>query len=378
MEATKEACEKIQSIKYQLNEVGVGQNEAFVPVADVKITQEKMEGENIGLLMSKILVQGTSDSKKKGKHEFGFAYNGDDFTFFQTHQPEYILIDEPTSKIVGRKLGFEYGMMQIFQFGQKEPFKGMIDKASSIDLLGEEEIFGEVCYRISLEREVPKAPGSSEMRKAITEWYISKNDYLPRGLKTNWSFKTLKIIETNKQYSSDYFKVSAPEGINQQEITGNEASSDGMLTKGKVAPDWELLAPDGKTHRLSDYSGKVILIDFWGTWCMPCIKAMPKIQSIHEKFLDDGLQVIGISVNDKEGKPEALMEKKGFTYQLLLKGEEVAKNYQVSFYPSVYIIGKDGTVSHAEYGSSREGFKEELISIIEKEGMISERCLLYF
>lgn len=107
---------------------------------------------------------------------------------------------------------------------------------------------------------------------------------------------------------------------------------------GTLAPDWKLDA-QGKEHSLSDYRGKVVVMDFWATWCGPCIAAMPVMQALHDKFQKDGVVVMGISNKEEEGTdPAGLMKKKGYTYLQLLKGDSIISAYKAESLPTFYII----------------------------------------
>jgi thiol-disulfide isomerase/thioredoxin len=147
-------------------------------------------------------------------------------------------------------------------------------------------------------------------------------------------------------------------------VTGVEPKNKGLLTVGSEAPEWNLSDPSGKAHSLKDYLGKVVLIDFWGTWCVPCRKTMPGIQILSERFKTREVAVFGISVADEEGNPVEYMKKSGYTYGLLLKGDDVATAYRAQVLPTLYIIGKDGKIIHAEFGHRPQAV-EELTKKIE-------------
>jgi thiol-disulfide isomerase/thioredoxin len=115
-----------------------------------------------------------------------------------------------------------------------------------------------------------------------------------------------------------------------------------LLAKGAQAPELGLLDPEGEEHVLADHEGEVILLDFWGTWCGPCLQAMPSIQKLHERFQDRGVAIFGVSCREPKGAdPAGLMKRRGFTYTLLLAGDKVADAYHVTSYPTFYIIGKE-------------------------------------
>jgi peroxiredoxin len=152
-------------------------------------------------------------------------------------------------------------------------------------------------------------------------------------------------------------------------ITGVEPRREGLLPVGADAPDWKLPDPEGRTHSLSEYRGRLVLLDFWGTWCVPCRKTMPGIQSIYQRFKDRGVVVLGVTLGgdkagEEAGDPVAFMKAHGFTYKILLKGDKMSPLYHVAVLPALYLVGDDGKIIHSEYGL-REGAKEDLERIIE-------------
>ena len=93
----------------------------------------------------------------------------------------------------------------------------------------------------------------------------------------------------------------------------------------------------------------MVVLDFWATWCGPCIRTMPEIQRLHEKYLRNDLIVFGVN-SWEESNSSAYMKAQGFTYGLLLKGEDIAKAYRVDTLPTVYVIGGDGKIIYRAIG----------------------------
>jgi thiol-disulfide isomerase/thioredoxin len=147
--------------------------------------------------------------------------------------------------------------------------------------------------------------------------------------------------------------VPPPKTLHKQDMN--------LLDIGVNAPDWQLTDAEGKTHSLSEYRGKVVVMDFWATWCIPCSAVMPRMQKLHEKFAGSGVVVFGVNAWENSD-PVGLMKKKGFSYELLLKGEGIAAAYKVTTLPVVYIIGYDGEVIYCHEGVD----DKNLSSIIEK------------
>lgn len=118
-----------------------------------------------------------------------------------------------------------------------------------------------------------------------------------------------------------------------------------LLSVGSNAPAFTLKDFEGKEHTLDEFKGKVIVMDFWGTWCLPCKIAMPAVQKVHEKFAGKDVVVIGMNFeSNPSADPEKFKKEKGYTYMSLAHAETVAGNYKVSGWPTFYVIGKDGKV----------------------------------
>lgn len=122
-----------------------------------------------------------------------------------------------------------------------------------------------------------------------------------------------------------------------------------MLAPGSLAPEFELPMPDGKILSLKDLRGHVVLIDFWASWCGPCMDEMPNVKALYEKYHNQGLEVIGISMDNNKIKWEKAIEKAGLKWYHVsslqgMKRCPVAKLYQVVAIPKLYIIDKEGII----------------------------------
>ena len=134
-----------------------------------------------------------------------------------------------------------------------------------------------------------------------------------------------------------------------------------LLEVGETAPDWQLTSAQGQKHSLSSYRGRVVVMDFWATWCLPCAKVMPRMQKLHEKLSNRGVVVFGINSWENADAID-LMTKKGYSYGLLLNGERIAEAYKVTTLPVVYIVGLDGKIIYCHEGEDHK----DLSAVIEK------------
>ena len=135
-----------------------------------------------------------------------------------------------------------------------------------------------------------------------------------------------------------------------------------LLAVGAPAPDFTLSDAAGAQHTLSAYRGRIVVLDFWATWCGPCAKLMPRMQKLRDKYADRGVLVFGVNAWE-QNDPAALMRTKNFTYGLLLKGEEITRAYGIINLPVVYVIGADGRIVYGHEGVDGK----DLGGLIEKQ-----------
>ena len=120
---------------------------------------------------------------------------------------------------------------------------------------------------------------------------------------------------------------------------------------GSRAPDWTLSDPQGQEHSLSDYRGGVVVMDFWATWCGPCVAAMPGLQRLHVEFQGRPVHIIGLNLWESED-PAAFMAAHQLTYGLMLGADEVGEAYGVEGIPAIFAVGPDGRVIFRATGYS--------------------------
>jgi cytochrome c biogenesis protein CcmG/thiol:disulfide interchange protein DsbE len=145
-----------------------------------------------------------------------------------------------------------------------------------------------------------------------------------------------------------------------------EAAKAGHTTLGK-APDFKLKALDGKEVKLSDFKGKVRIVDFWATWCPPCREEIPDFISLQKEFKGKGLEIIGVSV-DREG-PEVVKKfgkEFGINYTSLLANEEVIAAYGgIRGIPTTFVIDREGYIVKKYVGAtSKETFEKDIKELL--------------
>jgi cytochrome c biogenesis protein CcmG/thiol:disulfide interchange protein DsbE len=127
------------------------------------------------------------------------------------------------------------------------------------------------------------------------------------------------------------------------------------VDEGDIAPDFELKDADGKSVKLSSYKGKVVLLNFWATWCGPCKIEIPWFIDFERAYRDKGFAVLGVSF-DEDGweAVRPYMAANKLNYRVLLGDDKVDKLYGgsegVSSLPTTYMIGRDGKISSVHIG----------------------------
>jgi cytochrome c biogenesis protein CcmG/thiol:disulfide interchange protein DsbE len=129
------------------------------------------------------------------------------------------------------------------------------------------------------------------------------------------------------------------------------------VTVGSKAPEFAAATVDATPVRktLGDYQGKVILLNVWATWCVPCVVEMPSIQKLHEQFADRGLQVIAVSVDDAgaEEKIRNFLVEHRLTFLVLHEPTgAIQRAYQTTGVPETFVIGADGVIRKKVIGIS--------------------------
>jgi len=141
---------------------------------------------------------------------------------------------------------------------------------------------------------------------------------------------------------------------------------------GPTAPDFSLKDLSGQTVTLEQYRGKVVLLDFWATWCPPCRMTIPMLIKLQDKYRDDGLVILGISIDD----PQQITDKdlryfikmNKINYPVLRYNQKVMKDYfegeRVSI-PTMFVVDRNGKIRDMIVGYAPDPLKKSLAAVMK-------------
>ena len=120
--------------------------------------------------------------------------------------------------------------------------------------------------------------------------------------------------------------------------------------------DFEIETFDGEMLRLSDLEGKVVVLNFWASWCPPCRWEMPFFEEMHQEYKDQGVVFLGVAISDTLENARGFAESTGVTYPIGLDTTgEISRNYNVVSLPTTFFIGREGNVERRLTSAANEG-----------------------
>jgi cytochrome c biogenesis protein CcmG/thiol:disulfide interchange protein DsbE len=151
-------------------------------------------------------------------------------------------------------------------------------------------------------------------------------------------------------------------------ITGCQGSAE----SGPTAPDFTLQDLSDRNVSLSDFRGKVVVLDFWATWCPPCRMSIPELVKLQKKYQDDGFEVLGISLDDPQDELSRYLtefkEKYKINYRILRFNSKVMQDYfgmESPAIPTMFVIDRDGKIREKIIGFDPKTLNRSLARLLE-------------
>ena len=160
---------------------------------------------------------------------------------------------------------------------------------------------------------------------------------------------------------------------------GNKTTENAPVTKAQPvtkevkddavkAPDFELISTDGRKLKLSDYRGKIVIVDFWATWCPPCREEIPDFVELQKEY-EFNLQILGVSLDtDTKNDVIPFMKKHKMNYPVVFGTMGVVRDYgDIQSIPTTFIIDQNGNVVNSFVGYHEKAvFKAEIEKLLKK------------
>ena len=149
------------------------------------------------------------------------------------------------------------------------------------------------------------------------------------------------------------------------------ASAARALAPGDVPPAIDMPDLKGKKVDLASLKGKVVLVDFWASWCGPCKEEMPVLEALNEKFATQGLVIVGVSIDSSPKKMNKFLKGTPVSFRIVHDRKLVVANrYEPETMPTSYFIGRDGKVRYVHEGFDRAdaaGIEERVKALLAEE-----------
>lgn len=210
----------------------------------------------------------------------------------------------------------------------------------------------------------------------ICEIYYSANEKTEAGIiaqsiyydenANNTSITNTSSNQAITSTSNSSVEKSADDEVKNKPVNSNITTG---LTKGAKAPDFTLKDISGKSISLSDLKGKTVMLDFWGTWCGPCIESIPELKALYQKYRNNNFEIVSVANDRNEEKWRSVVNNKGMTWTNVIdQTEAVTKQYQIKAFPTLMLIDANGIfVSTQAY----ENDVEEYLNATKESSIIN-------
>lgn len=157
---------------------------------------------------------------------------------------------------------------------------------------------------------------------------------------------------------------------NQEKTETKKQEAESAKEDSIAFPDFTLEDVDGNEHTLSDYKGKVVLINFWTIYCPSCKREISELIKLHEKYKDEGLVILGVGFDKKKDNLKVFRDVNKINYHVLAGDEQTLKKYKIRGVPTTYIMNKKGELTDPIIGYNKrmgEVLDEILLKFLENE-----------
>ena len=150
-------------------------------------------------------------------------------------------------------------------------------------------------------------------------------------------------------------------------VSACSLTSSGNVKRQSPAPDFKLMSPSGGIIQLSGYQGKIVLLNFWATWCPPCREEIPDLIELYQQYHDQGFEIIGIALDNPKAV-ESFSEEFQIPYPLAISNNKVLSDYGSVAVPMSFLVDTYGIIVNIYYGPlSKDLLEKELQPLLGEE-----------
>ena len=204
---------------------------------------------------------------------------------------------------------------------------------------------------------------------------LAKEVYTPE---TNLQVSPAQAVAAPNAKESPQFGIGGGyEPENSAPVIGSEppATPDPALAVapqiGAVAPNFTLHTINGEEVKLDDLRGEAVMVNYWVTWCIPCLEEMPILEKLHREYQEQGFTLLSVNgiAQDDMNTVMSTLDEFNVTFPVALdEGDAVYNEFQVRFMPTTFFIDKHGVIQHIQLGStSEEGFRTQIEELLAGE-----------
>jgi len=156
-------------------------------------------------------------------------------------------------------------------------------------------------------------------------------------------------------------------GAQENNLTGSNSTNNSNSGEYNLeVPDFELKDLDGNNVKLSDYKGKIVVVNFWAVWCKFCVYEMPDFNEINKEYKDKDVVILAVNVQEDKETASNFMKENGYDLKVLLDFDgSVAEKYEVPGFPSTYTIGKNGALVDRRFGVANKAYMKSVLDKIK-------------
>ncbi|MCW3805542.1 TlpA disulfide reductase family protein [Plebeiibacterium marinum] len=323
------------------------------------------------------------DSLPIAKGKFSFKRQLQDTTFYMfTLKPSGLnfvaILENGVIKITGDASKSERGYFKVDVEGSYNDSLSQVASGLTQTVLEQEKyaVFRILSEQYGQEKDIDKkseikdkmAPYQEELSKEVTALQL---EFIKKHINTfaaasvmPWMHDAVSLDELKALYNlfSDRWKKSEVLAETKTDIENKERT-----LPGKPAPDFTLKDPQGNDISLSSYKGKVVLVDFWASWCRPCRASFPHLMSLYKKYKPMGFEIIGVSNDSNRDKWRKAIKDDGITWVQTVdefpekyRPARVATLYAIPYLPTTFLIDRDGVIIGKVHGEDLDKKLEEL------------------